>query len=126
MAARTNRKAERAGFAREHRGGREAWVERSPSPRGEGVGGAVERMESFESVSGGLGGREEEVVLQESKEEEEEGVVGGVQGDGGPVGRDEDKMMLEDRFPDMLASLERVALTVGDLQGRCARLSHSE
>ncbi|CAM9410290.1 unnamed protein product [Ectocarpus sp. 8 AP-2014] len=36
---------------------------------------------------------------------------------------DEEEDSLDERLPFMLASLERVALTVHDLQGRCARLS---
>ena len=39
---------------------------------------------------------------------------------------DEEKEAVYDPLPFMLASLERVALTVNDLQGRCARLSNGE
>ncbi|CAM9751881.1 unnamed protein product [Ectocarpus sp. 6 AP-2014] len=57
----------------------------------------------------------------EVRQEEREGGAGG----GARVvdEDDEEEDSLDERLPFMLASLERVALTVHDLQGRCARLS---
>lgn len=49
----------------------------------------------------------------------------GAEAEAGPPG-DEEKEAVYDPLPFMLASLERVALTVNDLQGRCVRLSNGE
>lgn len=49
-----------------------------------------------------------------------------MEGFSGAGDRAEKKANIDDKLPLMLASLERVALTVNDLQGRCVRLSHGE
>lgn len=83
----------------------------------------------LESRGVGLEGRQDE------KEGEQEGDQDEERGAGPAAGGDKDKDnakdegetdSLDDRLPFMLASLKRVALTVHDLQGRCARLSHGE
>ena len=63
---------------------------------------------------GGGEGRHEENVKGFSGAGAEVGASGG------------EKEAIDDKLPLMLASLERVALTVNDLQGRCVRLSHGE
>lgn len=67
----------------------------------------------------GEGGAAAVEVKVKAKASEEGG-----DGDGDSDGNDGDS--LDNRLPFMLASLKRVALTVHDLQGRCARLSHGE
>lgn len=79
-----------------------------------------EKGADVEGWGSGVEGRQDE--------KEGEGERGEV-GRGAAVGGGEDKGeegSLDDRLPFMLASLKRVALTVQDLQGRCARLSHGE
>ena len=63
---------------------------------------------------------------QGARAENMEGFSGA--GDGGEVGASsgEKNETIDDKLPLMLASLERVALTVNNLQGRCVRLSHGE
>lgn len=71
----------------------------------------------------GLEGRQEE----EGEEEESELAEGRGAAAAGDVDEGEgEEDSLDDKLPFMLASLKRVALTVHDLQGRCARLSHGE
>lgn len=66
------------------------------------------------------------------REDQEAGCTAGTNGDERHLGMEETapkrkvEESLDDKLPLMLASLERVALTVHDLQGRCARLSQGE
>lgn len=67
--------------------------------------------------------RKSGVEDRQGEEEERKGGTGAAVADEKGKGEGDS---LDDRLPFMLASLKRVALTVHDLQGRCARLSHGK
>lgn len=87
-----------------------------------------ERGAETESQRAGLEGRqgEREGEEEEGGLEERTGATASGDDDKGQGRGEGEEDSLDDRLPFMLASLKRVALTVHDLQGRCARLSHGE
>ncbi|CAM9419166.1 unnamed protein product, partial [Hapterophycus canaliculatus] len=90
------------------------------------------QLEEEEKESGTGQRRVEEAAakpdLGQAQQEVDEKEGGGAAEEGkvlaGNRGKNEEGP-LDERLPYMLASLQRVALTVQDLQGRCARLSHA-
>lgn len=86
--------------------------------------GGEEQDPGMESRGWGLKARQEE---EEDKREENAGGEGGERSrDAAADGDKDEEDSLDERLPFMLESLKRVALTVQDLQGRCASISQGK